>query len=166
MEKESDNSQNLKIIKTSKDKPCLIYEGYSYRKSKNSQQSQQLTWRCMKKYCNGGVKTNSLQKEIISVIGHHNHVVNPEENIKREIDNLIKKSALNTAETPRSIILNALRNCDASILARLPKVKSLERRIQITRKASNLKCKKTTDDQSSILPEEFKNTDNIGTNEK
>ncbi|KAL7074726.1 hypothetical protein ACQ4LE_005821 [Meloidogyne hapla] len=95
------------FIRSQRGAEKLIYEGFSYTKSKDGAQNKR-HWRCdlwnlRKGKCPATAITNS-NNEVIVGINHHNHEPSPLKIETAQIKDKIKQAAIDSSCAPKSIV--------------------------------------------------------------
>ncbi|KAG0438116.1 hypothetical protein DMUE_3291 [Dictyocoela muelleri] len=140
------NHEKIEITRSQRNKPILLYEGYSYRKRYEISNAE--IWRCRVNKCSGVIKTSKdgsiiFQKE-------HNHLPNFADNEALYISGILKKRAVDTSETPRNIINRFTRGVSFEAKCILPKYDNLRKKIGRERNKNNFKLNLESDIIESI----------------
>ena len=94
----------MKVIASSRGKPQILWEGYSYRKHRFLSNGF-TSWRCTKKNCRSRLRLCEQSGKIMSILPH-NHVADYDDVTKREFKSLLRNKA-KTCSEPSQIVLNA-----------------------------------------------------------
>lgn len=103
---------------TTKQKPCLDYNGYSYVMDRST--SEKTYWRCIKyssDRCHSRLHTSVLTRDIVKPPTEHTcRVDGTTLELRKFCENIVDR-ALNTQETPDTIVTNCYRGMHTKFLA-------------------------------------------------
>lgn len=122
-------SQMLQYINSEKCKPRLIVAGYTYYKDYNYNNT--IYWRCVhykSLYCKARVHT--VNQVVSKMVATHNHAADAAKNIADGIVENVKKSALDTTQSPHELASAAYDGAPLSVAAELPQNSCLKRAIR------------------------------------
>lgn len=91
----------MSIVKSSKGKDQLLFEGFRYRRANK----RQVTWRCVRNSCSGCI---TLRNDKYLILTDQIHAQNPEELVSIERKAKINENASTSNAPPRKIIHEAL----------------------------------------------------------
>ena len=91
----------MSVVKSSKGKDQLLFEGFRFRRANKSQ----VTWRCVLNCCAGCLNFNSNTYVILT---DHSHAPNPDALISIELESKVSENAVISNDAPRKIIHGAL----------------------------------------------------------
>ncbi|CAF4499658.1 unnamed protein product [Rotaria socialis] len=119
---------------TTKNKPRLDHDGYSYIMDRST--SEKNYWRCIKYFsdqCHSRLHTCIFTNAIVKPPSEHTCKVNGTTLELRVFNELVADRAINTQETPDTIITNCYKNISDRSIARLPARDNIKRRIRMLR---------------------------------
>src|SRR5256885_1467486 len=114
----------LELTTSQKGKPLLIIKGHLFRKEKNSNEKQ--IWRCVnydKSKCKA--RCHTIENEIMSEEGEHNHVPDPAKIKAKEVIKEIKDKAKCTQSNPNQIIADVTIELGSSTASKLPAMREI-----------------------------------------
>ncbi|CAF1510134.1 unnamed protein product [Adineta ricciae] len=143
----------MSIIKSSKNQDKLLLDGFSYRRSNNSQS----IWRCCKNKCAGRVRFEGGKYTETTA---HVHAPNLEENISLEFKSNITDRATASHDPPRRIIHQALLKINKTNGAAVPSYTSSQRTIERKQKRQDLPLPTPISFSDICIPDELRITNN------
>ena len=91
----------MSIVKSSKGKDRLLFEGFRYRRANKSR----VTWRCVLNRCAGRLNFNNNTYVMLT---DHSHAPNPDALISIELKSKVSENAVISNDAPRKIIHEVL----------------------------------------------------------
>ena len=93
---------------TNRGKPGLLYEGFRYRKQKDTKETR--LWRCVKKACNARCKTDLDETMILGGRFEHSHAEEDDRTLERQVlrQTCKKKATEEPCEKPYKPIISWL----------------------------------------------------------
>ena len=91
---------------TNRGKPGLLYEGFRYRKQKDTKETR--LWRCVKKACNARCKSDLDETVILGGQFEHNHAEEDDRTLERQVlrQTCKKKATEEPCEKPYKLIIS------------------------------------------------------------
>ena len=124
---------------TTKQKPRLDFEGYSYVKDRTT--TERVYWRCIKyssDRCRSRLHTCVHTNTIVKSPSDHTCKFDGTTNELRLFSQEIAHRAMNNQETPDTIVTNSYKNISDPSIARLPVRDNIKRRIRMLRQNNQL----------------------------
>ena len=121
----------MEIIASTKGKPQLLYNGFSYRRERILADNETESWRCVNSKCKGRLQVNG---DDVREVTEHSHTPNPAECRAKNILSSLRSRASTSNDAARRIIQETQTQTPAESVALLPKYRSLQSTVQRKRR--------------------------------
>ncbi|CAF3402781.1 unnamed protein product [Rotaria sp. Silwood2] len=124
---------------TTKQKPCLNFNGYSYIKDRST--NKKTYWRCvnyLRDRCHSRLHTCIITNDVIKPPTEHTCTTDGSSLEVRKFNEEIAHRARNTQEIPDVIVTNCYKALSDQRIARLPIRDNIKRRIRMVRQNKNI----------------------------
>ncbi|CAF1541239.1 unnamed protein product [Adineta ricciae] len=149
---------SVTITKTSKEKPLLIYNGYSYTIDQKNE--TKILWKCIyaRKYvCHGRLHTK-LNYEFIKTVGQHeNHIGNSKDEATRKYYEHLRSECQQNQTTTHNVLTQTNIGVPDEVLVCLPSTSNLKRNIRHWRREHTTEPTPTNID-FPVVPSKYHNT--------
>ncbi|KII69339.1 hypothetical protein RF11_16283 [Thelohanellus kitauei] len=150
---------SFEITESSKKKPILLYQGFSYRVDRAVQETDTIRWRCMSRTCTGKMRTNYDKTEITDAPTEHDHALDNNDNEKRKSMSYIRRQALLTTLNPRATISTSRIGVTPAVSSILRSYQANRRNIQRLRRGENFPPLLPTSASELVIPDEYLTTE-------
>ncbi|XP_042146110.1 uncharacterized protein LOC121835725 [Ixodes scapularis] len=136
--------------------PKLCFEGYMYTKHRTN--DERTAWRCEKfqEGCRGRAITAGETTTVTQ--GHTCHLPSPENVAAARLQDEIKTAAKRSHDTPRNVVTACLQGARPATIAKLPKLSSLERKVNRVRREARGAAQVPHRIDDIIVPEHLRMT--------
>ncbi|KAG0422830.1 hypothetical protein HPB47_001352 [Ixodes persulcatus] len=136
--------------------PKLCFEGYMYTKHRTS--DEKTAWGC-EKFQEGCRERAVTAAETTTVTqGHTCHLPSPENVAAARLQDEVTTAAKRSHDTPRNVVAACLQGARPATIAKLPKLSSLERKVNRVRREANGAAQAPHRIEDIIVPEHLRMT--------
>lgn len=131
----------MEFQKSQKGGKILFYEGYRYRKDKESVKST--TWRCTVAGCKG--RALAKNDQTVTIQTDHNHALNPAAVQVGKVKEQVKYMSKHSHNKPKVVLQSCTSNMSTEATVSLPTYDSIRKTVQRQRTSSNIGSTNTID---------------------